>query len=140
MDEFTQEKQIHLFHMRKNFSIMLLLNITRNYTLEWSPMFMAVVERDLLQNNLLKYMSWSIQVRKLHKRSGCGRLSTHQWSQKASPWEKPFSCDVSGRRFSQAIHVAANMQVHTGVRPYSCKRCGKGFYDSRHLKNWKKSK
>jgi hypothetical protein len=27
------------------------------------------------------------------------------------------------------------MQVHTGVRPYYCKRCGKGFSDIRHYKN-----
>lgn len=58
MEEFTQEKTYTLVpHAERLFSIKLLLTITRNYTLERSPILVVVVERDVLLNNLLRYMS-----------------------------------------------------------------------------------
>jgi len=48
--------------------------------------------------------------------------------------EKPFSCSLCGRHFSQKSTVKRHMSVHTGVKPYRCEFCGKGFGSKDNLK------
>ncbi|XP_056286161.1 gastrula zinc finger protein XlCGF17.1-like [Pseudoliparis swirei] len=48
--------------------------------------------------------------------------------------EKPFSCDVCGTRFKVQAHLKNHMRVHTGEKPFSCDVCGKRFIRQAHLK------
>lgn len=41
--------------------------------------------------------------------------------------EKPYSCSVCEKRFSNCSHLAAHIRTHTGERPYRCELCRKTF-------------
>ncbi|XP_044216150.1 zinc finger protein Xfin-like [Thunnus albacares] len=41
--------------------------------------------------------------------------------------EKPYSCSVCEKRFSNCSHLAAHIRTHTGERPYRCEICRKTF-------------
>ncbi|CAH1791515.1 unnamed protein product, partial [Owenia fusiformis] len=41
--------------------------------------------------------------------------------------EKPFTCEVCGDRFSRKYNLKQHMKVHTGVKEYECKTCGRCF-------------
>lgn len=41
--------------------------------------------------------------------------------------EKPYSCSVCEKRFSNCSHLAAHIRTHTGERPYRCELCIKTF-------------
>ncbi|XP_028325614.1 zinc finger and BTB domain-containing protein 49-like [Gouania willdenowi] len=41
--------------------------------------------------------------------------------------EKPYSCSVCEKRFSNCSHLAAHIRTHTGERPYMCDICRKSF-------------
>ncbi|XP_049587731.1 adult enhancer factor 1 [Syngnathus scovelli] len=41
--------------------------------------------------------------------------------------EKPYSCSVCDKRFSNCSHLAAHVRTHTGERPYMCEICRKSF-------------
>ncbi|XP_047454864.1 zinc finger protein 205-like [Mugil cephalus] len=41
--------------------------------------------------------------------------------------EKPYSCSVCEKRFSNCSHLAAHIRTHTGERPYRCEICRKAF-------------
>ncbi|KAJ8356808.1 hypothetical protein SKAU_G00196020 [Synaphobranchus kaupii] len=41
--------------------------------------------------------------------------------------EKPYSCDVCGKRYKSAYGLEGHRRVHTGETPYACGRCGQRF-------------
>jgi KRAB domain-containing zinc finger protein len=44
--------------------------------------------------------------------------------------ERPFKCKKCGKAFSQSTSLIPHKRIHTGKKPYECKECGKTF---RHL-------
>ncbi|XP_034054410.1 zinc finger protein 501-like [Gymnodraco acuticeps] len=47
---------------------------------------------------------------------------------------KPFSCSVYKKAFSQCRNVKAHMRIHTGEKQFSCSVCEKAFLRREHLK------
>jgi stress-induced morphogen len=43
--------------------------------------------------------------------------------------EKPFECDICGRRFADPSNRDKHRRIHTGEKPYGCDICGKRFSD-----------
>lgn len=41
--------------------------------------------------------------------------------------DKPYSCSICEKRFSNCSHLAAHIRTHTGERPYKCEICSKTF-------------
>ncbi|XP_058504097.1 zinc finger protein 184-like [Solea solea] len=41
--------------------------------------------------------------------------------------DKPYSCSVCEKRFSNCSHLTAHIRTHTGERPYKCEICRKTF-------------
>ena len=41
--------------------------------------------------------------------------------------EKPFSCMICNKMFSQSSHVKSHMQTHIGEKLFSCSLCNKLF-------------
>ncbi|XP_036936657.1 zinc finger protein 84-like [Acanthopagrus latus] len=48
--------------------------------------------------------------------------------------EKPFVCDICGRRFAQQKHLKSHIRTHTGEKPFDCDVCGKSFARLESLK------
>ena len=44
--------------------------------------------------------------------------------------EKPHSCEVYGKAFTQTSGLTTHMRMNTGEKPYSCDYCGKTYTDS----------
>ena len=53
--------------------------------------------------------------------------------------EKPYPCDICGRRFSVGHNLNVHKRIHTGERPFDCKFCDKSYRQksafNSHLKN-----
>ncbi|XP_071062456.1 zinc finger and SCAN domain-containing protein 31-like [Pseudochaenichthys georgianus] len=47
---------------------------------------------------------------------------------------KPFSCSVCKKAFSQSAYLKAHMRIHTGEKPHSCSICKKAFSHCGSLK------
>ena len=41
--------------------------------------------------------------------------------------ERPFECDLCGKRFSVKYNCKVHRRMHTGIRPYCCRTCRKSF-------------
>lgn len=48
--------------------------------------------------------------------------------------EKPFHCEVCGKRFANIYVLKGHERVHTGERPFSCSICGKDFGSKTNLR------
>jgi uncharacterized Zn-finger protein len=46
---------------------------------------------------------------------------------------RPFPCNVCGKRFKQKAVLYQHERTHTGVKPYGCPECGKMFRQQTHL-------
>ncbi|VIO99551.1 Uncharacterized protein BM_BM17845 [Brugia malayi] len=48
--------------------------------------------------------------------------------------EKPYSCPICKKNFTQSQSMKAHMMIHTGQKPYSCSICKKNFSLPAHMK------
>ncbi|KAM4641100.1 uncharacterized protein O3C94_015515 isoform 4-T4 [Discoglossus pictus] len=67
----------------------------------------------------------------------CGKRLSNPSSfsrhQKMHTGENPFQCDVCQKSFSCRTHWVVHQRTHTGERPYSCMVCGRRFINNAHL-------
>ena len=54
-------------------------------------------------------------------------------NQKSQPGQKPFTCSVCGKGFSQSANLVVHQRIHTGEKPFECHECGKAFIQSANL-------
>uniref|UniRef100_A0A3Q2QM78 Zinc finger protein OZF-like n=1 Tax=Fundulus heteroclitus TaxID=8078 RepID=A0A3Q2QM78_FUNHE len=71
-----------------------------------------------------------ITVQKKRKRS---KLCLIYKRQVGIQGDKPFGCDVCGKRFKRRTHIKLHMMIHTGKTEHSCDVCSKGFKDKTSL-------
>jgi len=48
--------------------------------------------------------------------------------------ERPFPCDVCGRKFIRATHLRRHMRIHTGEKPFACHICGRRYARGDYLR------
>nr|XP_033493254.1 zinc finger protein 260-like [Epinephelus lanceolatus] len=48
--------------------------------------------------------------------------------------EKPYTCPVCAKAFSDGGNLKMHMKIHTGEKPYSCSVCGKAFSERGNMK------
>lgn len=41
--------------------------------------------------------------------------------------ERPFQCDICGKRFGLEWNMKLHRRIHSGERPFKCDTCGKAF-------------
>nr|CAD7429104.1 unnamed protein product [Timema monikensis] len=47
--------------------------------------------------------------------------------------ERPFPCEICGKRFTQSVNLQQHRIIHSGEKPYSCSECSKTFARNGHL-------
>lgn len=48
--------------------------------------------------------------------------------------ERPFPCNVCGRKFIRATHLRRHMRIHTGEKPFFCHICGRRYARGDYLR------
>ncbi|MFT7804737.1 zinc finger protein 467-like [Arapaima gigas] len=51
--------------------------------------------------------------------------------------ERPFQCNVCGKKFLSRSHIREHYRVHTGERPFPCDRCERSFTTHHNLRRHK---
>ena len=49
--------------------------------------------------------------------------------------KKPYQCKKCGKCFRQRTHLRRHAMVHSGEKPFECKQCGKCFSRKGHLRS-----
>ncbi len=48
--------------------------------------------------------------------------------------DRPFPCEVCGRKFIRATHLRRHMRIHTGEKPFACHICGRRYARGDYLR------
>ncbi|XP_008278413.1 zinc finger protein 13-like [Stegastes partitus] len=82
----------------------------------------------VLDSDIKSFMSPASSLKNLQEASSLQNLQNFQLSHSGDEArEKPYSCSVCEKRFSNCSHLAAHIRTHTGERPYRCDICRKSF-------------
>ena len=48
--------------------------------------------------------------------------------------ERPYTCEMCGRKFIRATHLRRHMRIHTGEKPFACHICGRRYARGDYLR------
>ena len=61
-------------------------------------------------------------------------VETEEVSDSSKEPERPFPCEVCGRKFIRATHLRRHMRIHTGEKPFACHICGRRYARGDYLR------